>query len=61
VVHGSAVNHSPRMHPSLVRGQEPTQVHTEPYPARLPPRWDRVGYRSIFAAQTPAAPPAYAD
>jgi hypothetical protein len=26
----------------------------EPYPARLPPRWDQVGYRSIFAAQ--AAP-----
>jgi ectoine hydroxylase-related dioxygenase (phytanoyl-CoA dioxygenase family) len=86
VVHGSAVNHSPRMRPLLlnvyaaadalpitpapaptsktgllVRGQEPTHVHTEPYPARLPPRWDRVGYRSIFAAQKPAAPPAYAD
>jgi hypothetical protein len=27
----------------------------EPYPARLPPRWDRVGYRSIFAAQSAAA------
>jgi ectoine hydroxylase-related dioxygenase (phytanoyl-CoA dioxygenase family) len=36
----------------LVRGQEPAQVHMEPYPARLPPRWDRVGYRSIFAAQS---------
>jgi ectoine hydroxylase-related dioxygenase (phytanoyl-CoA dioxygenase family) len=35
----------------LVRGQEPTHVHMEPYPARLPPRWDQVGYRSIFAAQ----------
>ncbi len=45
----------------LVRGQEPTHVHMEPYPARLPPRWDQVGYRSIFAAQTPAAPPAYVD
>jgi ectoine hydroxylase len=35
----------------LVCGHEPTHVHMEPYPARLPPRWDRVGYRSIFAAQ----------
>jgi hypothetical protein len=26
----------------------------EPYPARLPPRWDQVGYRSIFAAQSAA-------
>jgi len=76
VVHGSAVNNSPRMRPLLlnvysaadalamspapapttktgvlVRGQEPTHVHMEPYPARLPPRWDQVGYRSIFAAQ----------
>jgi hypothetical protein len=40
----------------LVRGGEPTHVHMEPYPARLPPRWDQVGYRSIFAAQTAAAP-----
>jgi hypothetical protein len=39
----------------LVRGQEPLYVHMEPYPARLPPRWDQVGYRSIFAAQAPAA------
>ena len=38
----------------LVRGQEPLHVHMEPYPARLPPRWDQVGYRSIFAAQTTA-------
>jgi hypothetical protein len=76
VVHGSAVNDSPRMRPLLlnvyaaadalpmtplpaptsrtgllVRGHEPTHVHMEPYPARLPPRWDQVGYRSIFAAQ----------
>ena len=43
----------------LVRGQEPTHVHMEPYPARLPPRWDQVGYRSIFAAQSTRA--AYAD
>ena len=82
VVHGSAVNDSPRMRPLLlnvysaadalpispapaptsktgllVRGQEPLHVHMEPYPARLPPRWDQVGYRSIFAAQTAA----YAD
>ena len=42
----------------LVRGQEPTHVHMEPYPARLPPRWDRIGYRSIFAAQSSAARPA---
>lgn len=35
----------------LVRGEEPRHVHMEPYPARLPPRWDQVGYRSIFAAQ----------
>jgi ectoine hydroxylase len=45
----------------LVRGQEPSHVHMEPYPARLPPRWDQVGYRSIFAAQTTAARPAYVD
>ena len=43
----------------LVRGQEPLHVHMEPYPARLPPRWDQVGYRSIFAAQ--AAQPAAVD
>jgi ectoine hydroxylase len=45
----------------LVRGQEPAHVHMEPYPARLPPRWDRVGYRSIFAAQDTPSRPAYAD
>jgi len=45
----------------LVRGQEPTHVHMEPYPARLPPRWDQVGYRSIFAAQTTAPRPAWVD
>ena len=45
----------------LVRGLEPTHVHMEPYPARLPPRWDQVGYRSIFTAQTAAARPAYVD
>jgi ectoine hydroxylase len=86
VVHGSAVNASPRMRPLflnvyaaadalpftspptptsktgvLVRGTEPTHVHMEPYPAKLPPRWDRVGYRSIFSAQATAAPAAYAD
>jgi ectoine hydroxylase len=44
----------------LVRGQEPTHVRMEAYPARLPPRWDQVGYRSIFSAQT-AARPAYTD
>ena len=43
----------------LVRGQEPSHVHMEPYPAKLPPRWDQVGYRSIFAAQSARA--AYAD
>ena len=43
----------------LVRGHEPAHVHMEPYPARLPPRWDQVGYRSIFAAQRARA--AYAD
>ena len=42
----------------LVRGQEPSHVHMEPYPARLPPRWDQVGYRSIFAAQASAQPAA---
>lgn len=77
VVHGSAVNHSPRVRPLflnvyssadtlpitpapspttrtgvLVRGEEPSHVHMEPYTARLPPRWDQVGYRSIFAAQS---------
>jgi len=86
VVHGSAINHSPRMRPLflnvysaadalpitpapaatsrtglLVRGQEPLHVHMEPYPARLPPRWDQVGYRSIFSAQAAAARPAYVD
>lgn len=45
----------------LVRGAEPTHVHIEPYRAKLPPRWDQVGYRSIFAAQAPASPGAYAD
>jgi len=45
----------------LVRGHEPLHVHMEPYPARLPPRWDQVGYRSIFAAQGAAATPAYGD
>ena len=30
----------------------------EPYPARLPPRWDQVGYRSIFAAQSRSPQPA---
>ena len=45
----------------LVRGQEPLHAHMEPYPARLPPRWDQVGYRSIFAAQGAAAKPAYGD
>lgn len=42
----------------LVRGQEPLHVHMEPYPARLPPRWDQVGYRSIYAAQSAAQPTA---
>jgi len=40
----------------LLRGQEPTHVHMEPYPARLPPRWDQVGYRSVFAAQAASGP-----
>lgn len=35
----------------LVRGREPEYVHMEPYPAKLPPRWDQVGYGSIFTAQ----------
>jgi ectoine hydroxylase len=45
----------------LVRGQEPAHVHMEPYPARLPPRWDQVGYRSIFTAQAAASRPAWVD
>ena len=45
----------------LVRGREPAQVHMEPYPARLPPRWDQVGYRSIFSAQAPPSSPALVD
>jgi hypothetical protein len=45
----------------LVGGREPVHVHMEPYPARLPPRWDQVGYRSIFSAQAPASRPASAD
>ncbi|MDB5923498.1 MAG: hypothetical protein JWN13_2434 [Betaproteobacteria bacterium] len=40
----------------LVRGQEPLHVHWDPYEGRLPPRWDQVGYRSIFAAQSAARP-----
>ena len=40
----------------LVRGEEPLHVHWEPYEGRLPPRWDQVGYRSIFAAQGAAKP-----
>ena len=40
----------------LVRGQEPLHVHMEPSPARLPPRWDQVGDRSIVAAQSAARP-----
>ena len=44
----------------LVRGREAAHVHMEPYPARLPPRWDQVGYRSIFAAQKTGGP-AYTD
>jgi ectoine hydroxylase len=48
---------SPTTHTGvLVRGEEPLHVHMEPYPARLPPRWDQVGYRSIFAAQGAAQP-----
>src|SRR5262250_1918437 len=45
----------------LVRGHEPTHVHMEPYPAKLPPRWDQVGYRSIFAAQSTTARSNYTD
>ena len=45
----------------LVRGQEPLYVDMEPYPARLPPRWDQVGYRSILAAQGAGARPPYGD
>jgi len=45
----------------LVRGKEARHVHMEPYPARLPPRWDQVGYRSIFAAQKAGAKPAWVD
>ena len=42
----------------LVRGREAAHVHMEPYPARLPPRWDQVGYRSIFSAQALPSRPA---
>jgi len=45
----------------IVRGHEATHVHMEPYPAKLPPRWDQVGYRSIFAAQNTTARPTYPD
>ena len=45
----------------LVRGRELGHVHMEPYPARLPPRWDQVGYRSIFSAQAPPSHPAFVD
>jgi hypothetical protein len=45
----------------LVRGREAVHVHMEPYPAKLPPRWDQVGYRSIFAAQRTGARPAWID
>jgi hypothetical protein len=46
--------------PPLVLDQR-AHVHMEPYPARLPPRWDQVGYRSIFSAQAAGARPAYVD
>ena len=36
-----------------------THVHMETYPAKLLSRWDQVGYRSIFAAQSSRA--AYVD
>ena len=45
----------------LVRGHEPTHVHMEPYPGKLPPRWDQVGYRSIFSAQAPGAGAVYSE
>jgi hypothetical protein len=56
---GDAVQCTPASSPTqrtgvLVRGEEPLHVHMEPYPARLPPRWGQVGYRSIFAAQATA-------
>ena len=59
MVEGRGVRAKARVASALVRGQEPAYVHMEPYPAKLPPRWDQVGYRSIFAAQS--APAAYAD
>src|SRR5690349_20928962 len=40
----------------LVRGREPSHVHWDPYEGWLPPRWDQVVYRSIFAAQSAAQP-----
>ena len=46
---------------SIVRGHEATHVHMEPYSAKLPPRWDQVGYRSIFATQNTTAHPTYTD
>jgi hypothetical protein len=46
---------------TIVRGGEAPHVHMEPYPAKLPPRWDRVGYRSIFTAQAGGGRPAYGD
>ncbi|HMH52920.1 MAG TPA: phytanoyl-CoA dioxygenase family protein [Candidatus Acidoferrum sp.] len=45
----------------LVRGTEPAHVHIEPYPGKLPPRWDQVGYRSIFSAQASTAAAVYAE
>ena len=45
----------------LVRGHEPTRVHMEPYPEKLPPRWDQVGYRSIFSAQAATAGAVYSE
>jgi hypothetical protein len=36
----------------LVRGEEPAHVDMAPYPARQTPRWDQVGYGSIFTAQS---------
>ena len=35
----------------LVRGREAARAHLDPRPCPLPPNWQRVGYRSIFAAQ----------
>jgi ectoine hydroxylase-related dioxygenase (phytanoyl-CoA dioxygenase family) len=35
----------------IVRGKPAAFVHMDPRPVQVPPRWEKVGYGSIFTAQ----------